>query len=113
MNTTLFLQQYGIAEQSLSPSVKEGINEVLRKASVEGLAQLSKILEEEARKRGINSGTSTTGGRAENDAILAAQAEYEKQQADAKRKRLIIIVVSTVVIITVGVIFYLKRRPTV
>lgn len=110
MNTGLFLQQYGIAEASLSPEVKEGINEVLRKASTEGLAQLGKILDAEARKRGIDPGSNKDDGRAEQDAILAALEENDKQTAAKKRRRIIIIGVSAVVVVVVGLIIYLKRQ---
>lgn len=110
MNTSLFLQQYGIAEQSLSPSVKEGINEVLRAASVEGLAQLGKILDAEARKRGITPSGSPAGNADEDAAVLIAIEEGKRQKAAKTRQRIIIIGVSAVVLIVIGVVIYLNRH---
>lgn len=81
-----FLAQYGIADQSLSSDVKDGINEVLRAASKEGLQQLGQILQKEAQKRGINVGT-PVDDKAQSDAVKAAQAEYDAQQAAAKKRQ--------------------------
>ncbi len=85
-STSTFLAQYGIAESSLSGDVKDGINEVLRAATKEGLQQLGQILQKEAQKRGINTGGAVDAA-AQDEAARIAKEEYDAQQAAAKKKQ--------------------------
>ncbi len=113
MNPTDFYQQYGVSESSLSPSVREGINKVLQSATLEGFAQLGKIMQEEAAKRGIVLGGVKVDAAQEQAAVLAAKEEYERQQAAAKRNRIILIsagAVALLVGIVVGVYYLSKRK---
>ncbi|MVM34992.1 hypothetical protein GO755_33500 [Spirosoma sp. HMF4905] len=86
MTSSTFLAQYGIAEQSLSPEVKDGINEVLRAGAKQAIEQLGQILQKEAQKRGIDTGTNTSTA-AQEEAARIAKEEFDAQQAAAKKKK--------------------------
>ena len=112
MTTSQFLAQYGIAEQSLSPSVKDGINEVLRTATVSAIEQLGKIVQQEAQKRGIDTGTNTSASD-QAEAARIAKAEFDAQQAEAakkKQQKIILIVAIGLTVAGLVVAFILNRK---
>lgn len=103
MNSTQFLAQYGIAENNLSADVKDGINEVLRAASKEGLQQLGQIFQKEAQKRGIDTGTNVDKS-AQDEAVSNAKAEYDAQQAEKQKQRRTILIAVAAGVLIVGVL---------
>lgn len=112
MTTSQFLAQYGIAEQSLSPSVKDGINEVLRTATVAAIEQLGKIVQAEAQKRGINTGVnSSTADQAE--AARIAKEEFDALQAtEARRKqtKVLLIVCTSIAVLSILAAILMNRK---
>lgn len=112
MTTSQFLAQYGIAEQSLSPSVKDGINEVLRTAGVAAIEQLGKIVQAEAQKRGINPGANTDVA-AQAEAARIAKEEFDAQQAtEARRKqtRILLIVATSLAVLGIVAAILMNRK---
>jgi CHASE3 domain sensor protein len=114
ITSTEFLTQNGISEAFLSPSVKDGINQVLKAATMEGVSQFGKILKEEAAKRGVVIGGAGTSTADQQAALDAATKQYEAEQAAAKRKKYILIAVGAVtllVAVAVGLVLLKKRKP--
>lgn len=118
MELSAFLAFYapGIASESLSPEVREGLNAILRTASREALKQVGEVLQKEAAKRGIKVGSVSTlqqqteaAQKTLEDAQRQAEAEAAKQ-ARQKRNLLIGITVAVAVLIGTVVVIILKKR---
>lgn len=117
MNSTeinALLASYGIDPANLSPEVKDGLNEILRTAGRTALESFIKIMEAEARKRGISAGTPGTPGDQNEAAKQAAEqlkAEQEAQAAAKKRRNVIIgISVGVAALIAVVVVIIVQKR---
>lgn len=108
------LTAQGIDPLNLSPEVKEGLNEILRSAGRTALESFIKIMEAEARKRGISVSTPQSP-TAQNEAAKQAAAALKAQQeaeaaAAAKRRRNIIIGISTGVVGLIGIVIIIVRK---
>ena len=116
MNTTeinALLSTYGIDPANLSPEVKEGLNEILRTAGRTALEAFIRIMEAEARKRGISTGTPQSPTAQNEAAKQAAEQLKAEQEAEAAQKRRNIIIgvgVGVAALITVVVILIVRKR---
>ena len=116
MNTTeinALLSTYGIDPANLSPEVKEGLNEILRTAGRTALEAFIRIMEAEARKRGISTGTPQSPTAQNEAAKQAAEQLKAEQEAEAAKKRRNIIIsvsVGVAVLVIVAVVIYFKKR---
>lgn len=118
MNSTeinALLASYGIDSANLSPEVKEGLNEILRTAGRTALESFIRIMEAEARKRGISAGTQSSP-TAQNEAAKKAAEELAAQQeaeaAAAKRKTIYtyIGIGVGVLLLIVGIVVIVRKR---
>lgn len=111
LNSSAYLASYGIAENSLSDDVKDGVKEVLRAAGTKALEQLGPILQAEARKRGIQIGTPSTDTSAQNEATQAALDRYAaEQEAQKKRQRMYLAIGAVAFVLVAVVATYLLTR---
>lgn len=106
------LPQYGIAVSSLQPEVRTSLETILKTAGKAALEQFLVILEQEARKRGVNTDGTTPGGSpasTQNDAAKAALDEQERKENQKKIFRTLGYIVASLVLIG-GLAFFFTRK---
>ncbi|WP_420154127.1 hypothetical protein [Siphonobacter sp.] len=114
-NLTPFLAAYGLTEANLTPERKRQLENVLleagRSAGGTAVKEVTKILQEEAAKRGIQTGT--IGTSANSNAQKEVEDRLKKQQeeeAAQRQKMLILGGIGAVVLAIIGAVVWRVRK---
>lgn len=117
MEFTSLYAAYGLDPATLSPERKAQIEGILRGAGQAAgraaLEEATRILQQEAAKRGLQTGT--PGSQAQQDAERAALEEARRlaDEAAARRRRNTIIGVGAgIVVLIIGAVIWTLRRKT-